>query len=70
VLTSDWVVSINNQNIELLWKTFVLQPNFQIEQTLFLQFVNKRRYKKILKENEIYISGRQKQEVNIFTPKE
>jgi hypothetical protein len=32
--------------------------------------VNKRRYKKILKENEIYMSGRQKQEVNIFTPKE
>jgi hypothetical protein len=31
VLTSDWAVSINNQNIELLWKTFVLQPNFQIE---------------------------------------
>jgi hypothetical protein len=24
VLTSDWAVTISNQNIELLWKTFVL----------------------------------------------
>lgn len=58
IIGSDYTVSVKCQNIDILWKIFVHQPNFTQDQTLFLQFINQKR--------KSYNRG----EVTIFTPQE
>ena len=45
VLGSNWAVTVREENLDCLWKTFVLSPNFTVDQVLFLQFINKKRQK-------------------------
>lgn len=43
ILSSETAVSLGTDNIDHLWKTFVQQPNFNSDQTLFLKWINKYR---------------------------
>lgn len=43
VINSDNRVEIGVQNIELMWDMFVTQANFESDQTLFLNWINKQR---------------------------
>lgn len=43
IMNSDSKVSLRSANIDVLWKIFVLSPNFTQDQNLFLQFINKKR---------------------------
>ena len=64
VLQSDWVVSIKPQNIDALWATYVLTPNFTSDQTLFLNFINKKRFKA---SNLEYNGKHSYKDVSLFT---
>ena len=56
IIGSDYTVSLKSQNIDILWKIFVHQPNFTQDQTQFLQFINQKR------------KSHNRGEVTIFTP--
>lgn len=58
IIGSDYTVSLKSQNIDILWKIFVHQPNFTQDQTQFLQFINQKR------------KSHNRGEVTIFTPQE
>ena len=58
IIGSDYTVSLKSQNIDILWKIFVHQPNFTQDQTQFLLFINQKR------------KSHNRGEVTIFTPQE
>lgn len=68
VLRSGWEVTLKTKNINTLWKTFVESPNFSQDQALFLQFINKKRYRP----SKYDSSGHDKGgiEVHLFTAEE
>jgi len=70
VLNSNWAVSIKAENLDTLWKIFVLYPNFTSDQTLFLQFLNKKRQRQVRNYEAGAYSKSHYQEVSLFTPPE
>ena len=43
-LKKNEVVSIGIENIQKLWRLFVTEPNFNSDQNLFLNWINKQRF--------------------------
>jgi hypothetical protein len=43
IINSEHKVTLGTDNIDRLWKIFVLKPNFNLDQTLFLKWINKHR---------------------------
>jgi len=43
IINSEHKVTLGTENIDRLWKIFVLKPNFNSDQTLFLKWINKHR---------------------------
>lgn len=72
MLGSNWAVTVRAENLDALWRTFVLSPNFTSDQMLFLQFINKKRHRsaKQLAEANSYGVGKTAQEVSLFTASE
>ncbi len=54
ILSSDEKVTLGIENIDRLWTLFVQQPNFNSDQTLFLQWVNKYRQAGYNSENYLF----------------
>lgn len=70
VLGSDWAVTVGTTNLDALWKTFVLSPNFSSDQVLFLQFINKKRQRSTGYFSEAGNYGKTTSEVNLLTAEE
>ena len=43
IINSDHKVTLGTPNIDRLWQMFVQQPNSNVDQTLFLKWINKHR---------------------------
>jgi hypothetical protein len=70
VLGSEWTVTVGTANLDALWKTFVLSPNFSSDQVLFLQFINKKRQRSNGYLSEAANYGKALREVNLLTAEE
>ena len=68
ILASDWEVAIKAENLETLWTTFVLRPNFTSDQAQFLSFINKKRTRthRMPPDAAGYVA-RTTQEINLLT---
>lgn len=60
-------MSIKPQNIDALWATYVLTPNFTSDQTLFLGFINKKRYKADGYQGDYQGKQEMRHDVSLFT---
>lgn len=54
IINSTQSVSLGTANIDILWQIFVLQPNFNSDQALFLKWINKPREQQYVR-NEVYL---------------
>jgi len=74
----EYIVMISNQNIsfkqttiERLWVLFMVQPNVEsVDSTVFLNFLNKKRFKLSPARGQNEYGRTEKKEVNLFSSEE
>lgn len=70
VLGSDWSVTVGAENLDSLWRTFVLSPNFTSDQVMFLHFINQKRHRPSRYLGDAGAHSKAQQEVNLLTSDE